>query len=126
MSGKVVHFELPFDDSERASTFYRETFGWDVTSVPELNYTMVTTGPMGAQGPTEPGYIGGGMTQRQGAISAPIITLDVDDIDASLAEIEANGGSTVEARMQVGDMGWAAYFKDSEGNVLGLWQTRTS
>ncbi len=25
--------------------------------------------------------------------------------------------------MQVGDMGYAAYFKDTEGNIIGLWQT---
>jgi len=24
--------------------------------------------------------------------------------------------------MQVGDMGYAAYFKDTEGNIIGLWQ----
>jgi len=25
-------------------------------------------------------------------------------------------------KQQVGDMGWTAYIKDTEGNVIGLWQ----
>ena len=36
------------------------------------------------------------------------------------------GGKTVWGREPVGGMGFAAYFADSEGNVLGLWQTAGS
>lgn len=123
MSGRVVHFEIPFDDAERASTFYREAFGWQIQPMPDMNYTMVSTGPMGEQGPTEPGYIGGGLMHREGEFTHPVVTLDVDDIDKALETVGTLGGSTVAAKMQVGDMGWAAYFKDSEGNTIGLWQT---
>jgi predicted enzyme related to lactoylglutathione lyase len=123
MAGKVVHFEVPYDDVERATSFYRDVFGWQIQGIPELNYHIVTTGPSGDQGPTEPGYIGGGMFARQTGVSTPVITIDVDDIDATLAEIESRGGSTVEKKIPVGDMGFAAYFTDSEGNLLGLWQS---
>jgi predicted enzyme related to lactoylglutathione lyase len=74
--------------------------------------------------PSEPGFVNGGMYSRQPNFpSSPVITIDVDDIDATLAEIEGRGGSTVEKKMPVGDMGFAAYFTDTEGNVLGLWQS---
>ena len=63
------------------------------------------------------------MFARQGNVSTPVITIDVDDIDATLATIESRGGSTVEKKIPVGDMGFAAYFTDSEGNLLGLWQS---
>jgi hypothetical protein len=81
MSGRVVHFEIPFDDAERAMSFYRGLFGWDLQALPGEfgGYVMVTTGPTGEQGPHEPGYING-------------------------------------------EMGFAAYFKDPEGNVVGLWE----
>ena len=46
----------------------------------------------------------------------------VDDIDATLIAIEKHGGSAVGEKMAVGDMGFAAYFNDSEGNLMGLWQ----
>ena len=30
MSGRVVHFEMPFDDGDRASDFYTRAFGWQL------------------------------------------------------------------------------------------------
>lgn len=123
MNGRVVHFEVPFDDGDRARSFYRDVFGWQVQPMPEMDYTGVSTGPSGDDGmPSEPGYIGGGMFQRAAPATVPVITLAVDDIDATLAEVAANGGSTVSAKEPVGDMGFAAYFTDSEGNLMGLWQ----
>jgi predicted enzyme related to lactoylglutathione lyase len=123
MSGRVVHFEVPFDDSGRALDFYREVFGWQITSMPEMQYNMVSTGPATDEGmPSEPGFIGGGMMQRQDPVTTPVITIQVDDIDDTLLTIEKHGGGRVGDKMPVGDMGFAAYFKDSEGNLLGLWQ----
>lgn len=124
MSGRIVHFELPYDDADRAQGFYSETFGWDVQSMPGFDYRFVSTGPQGQDGmPTEPGYIGGGMGPRQGALTGPVVTIDSADIDADLARVTAAGGTVVEGRTPVGDMGFTAYFTDTEGNVVGLWET---
>jgi predicted enzyme related to lactoylglutathione lyase len=49
--------------------------------------------------------------------------VDVDDIESALADVEAKGGTVVSGKSPVGDMGWSAYFRDPEGNTLGLWQT---
>ncbi len=122
MSARVVHFEIPFDDGDRARSFYGDVFDWDIQTMPELQYTIVSTGPSGDQGPTEPGYIGGGMMQRQEPVGTPVITLAVDDIDKTMATIEEHGGSSVAPKMAVAEMGFAAYFRDSEGNLMGLWQ----
>jgi hypothetical protein len=54
------------------------------------------------------------------------VVVDVDDIEATLAQIEQNGGSVLVAKRPVGEMGWTAYFTDPEGNVVGLWETRRS
>jgi uncharacterized protein len=123
MSGRVVHFEVPYDDRERATAFYRDIFGWEIQSMPEFDYDFVSTGPAGDSGPTEPGYIGGGMFRREGELKTPVVTMDVDDIDAVLAKVEQQGGRTVQGREAVGEMGFAAYFTDSEGNLMGLWQS---
>ena len=124
MSGRVVHFEIPFDDGDRARGFYKELFGWQVQSMPEMDYTIVMSGPSGDQGPTEPGYINGGMLSRQqAATSGPVLVVDVDSIDTTLERIGGLGGSTVVGKTPVGDMGFAAYFTDPEGNVMGLWET---
>jgi predicted enzyme related to lactoylglutathione lyase len=85
---------------------------------------MVSTGPVTDQGmPSEPGYVGGGLTPRVEPVSRPVITIEVDDVDATLQKVSASGGSAVGEKIQVGEMGYAAYFKDSEGNLMGLWQS---
>jgi predicted enzyme related to lactoylglutathione lyase len=125
MSGRVVHFEIPFDDGDRARSFYKEMFDWQLMTMPEMGgYTLVTSGPSGDEGPKEPGFINGGMLSReQAATRGPVIVIDVDSIDASLEKISRLGGSVVAPKTPVGDMGFAAYVTDCEGNVIGLWET---
>ena len=53
MSARVVHFEVPFDDADRARGFYRDVFGWKIQEMPELEYNMVSTGPAGDDGMPE-------------------------------------------------------------------------
>jgi hypothetical protein len=126
MSGRVVHFELPYDDGDRARAFYQKAFGWQLMPLPEMSYTLVTSGPSGDQGPTEPGFINGGMMQRQEPFTAPNIVIDVENLEEALEAVNQAGGSTVAERQAVGDMGFAAYFQDSEGNLVGLWETAAS
>jgi uncharacterized protein len=124
---KVVHFEIPADDLDRAKTFYGSVFGWELQSVPMGGgeYTVVKTTAVDEQTqmPTEPGAINGGMMQRDELLRAPVLTIDVDAIDDALREIESGGGSTVTPRTEIPGMGAFAYFTDPEGNVLGLWET---
>jgi predicted enzyme related to lactoylglutathione lyase len=122
--GGVVHFEIPADDQERARNFYSQTLGWRIDPVPDLNYNIVVTTPMDeATGqPLEAGAINGGLMAREGELTTPVITVDVADIDAALGKIEENGGTVVKPKDSVPGMGFYAYFKDTEGNILGLWE----
>lgn len=119
---KVVHFEIPAEDMARAQKFYHEVFGWKIDSVPGIEYVMAYTTPSTEKGPTEPGAINGGMLKRQGAITSPVITINVQDIDAAARKLEKAGGSVAMPKFKVGNMGYSAYFKDTEGNIIGLWQ----
>jgi hypothetical protein len=123
MSGRVVHFEIPYDDEQRARDFYAKTFGWEVSEMPGTGYTLVSSGPSGDQGPTEPGYINGGMMRREEPFTAPNLVIDVESIDHALAAIGGAGGTTVSGREPVGEIGFAAYFRDTEGNLVGLWES---
>jgi hypothetical protein len=41
--GKVVHFEIPFDEKSRAMKFYGDVFDWKLTDMPEMDYVMALT-----------------------------------------------------------------------------------
>jgi uncharacterized protein len=125
MKGSVGHFELPADDVKRASAFYEKTFEWNVMPMPEMQYTMLGTTSSDKDGrPTTPGAINGGMAKRGSVMKAPIVTIIVEDIEAAQKLIVANGGKVLQATRPVGDMGLTAYFSDTEGNTVGLYQSR--
>ena len=119
----VVHFEIPADDVSRAQKFYGGVFGWKMDSMPKMEYTFLITTKVDKEGtPTEPGAINGGMLKRQAPVKSPVITVNVDNIDATAKKVIKQGGKLVGKKSKVGDMGYAAYIKDSEGNIIGLWQ----
>ena len=125
MSGEVGHFEIPADKPERARKFYSATFGWKMSEIPGMDYTMVSTGPVDEKGmPKEPGFIGGGIGKRGGQLKQPVVTIVVDEISDAEKTIERNGGKILQRKKAIGDgsMGHTGYFRDSEGNVVGLYQ----
>jgi len=125
MSGEVGHFEIPADNLERARAFYSKTFGWTMNVMEGMEYTMVRTGPVDKQGmPTAPGYIGGGIAKRGGPLEHPVLTIVVDDVTAAEKVVEKNGGKILVHKQGIvdGSMGYSAYFRDSEGNTVGLYE----
>lgn len=120
---KVVHFEIPADNVARAQKFYKTTFGWKMNSIPGMGYTLVSTVDSDEKGmPKTPGAINGGMLKRQAPVKVPVITLNVANIEKTVKKVIEQGGKLVGKKSKVGDMGYAAYIKDTEGNVIGLWQ----
>lgn len=71
-----------------------------------------------------PGDLGGGIGLR--GVTAPAVVrnyLAVDDVDATLAAVSANGGAVVTPRTDI-SFGWYAAVADTEGNELGLVQVQ--
>ena len=67
--------------------------------------------------------------QRRGSEPAPgqpvnayVCTVQVDDLDGTLARVTDAGGELVVERQPIARVGWHAYVKDSEGNLLGVLQ----
>ena len=124
---KVIFFEIPVDNPSRAREFYGSTFGWKMNEIPAMHYTQIGTveaDRLGVRGvPKEPGAINGGMVERnRELVTTPVIYISVENIDQAIATIEKNGGTVMKPRAPVGNFGFAAYFKDTEGNLVGLWQ----
>jgi len=125
---KVIFFEIPVDNAVRAREFYSSAFGWRMNEIPEMHYTQIETVEaerMGVRGiPKEPGAINGGMVERQREpVQTPVIYIKVQNIDEAAAAIEKKGGKIMKPKSPVGNFGFAAYFNDTEGNMLGLWQS---
>ena len=124
MRHTIVHFEIPADDPERASGFYRQVFGWEISKVHvgEIDYWPIRTVPSDATGkPTEPG-VNGGILKRQHPNQPPVNHVQVEDIGAMTSAIEAAGGQIVVPKMPVPGLGYIAFYKDTEGNIGGLFQ----
>ncbi len=113
---KIVHFEIPVDDPERASTFYRETLGWQIAGFGGQPYWLVTGGA-----DDEPGA-NGALIARGDLHRSPVLIAGVDDIDTVIHKIEAAGGRTLQGKLPVPGVGWSAYFADTEGNTIGIFQ----
>lgn len=122
---RVVHFEIHAADPERASGFYRELFGWDITRWEgPVPYWLVKTGEV-----DEPG-IDGGIVVRRGSgpddgqsVNAYVCTIEVPELDPVLERLEAIGGVLAVPKMPIPGVGWVAYGKDTEGNIFGLMQS---
>ena len=121
---KVVHFELPFDDADRANKFYADIFGWqsEKWDGPEEYYLQQT----GEE--DEPYGIGGALIARRSAVNfgGTLVVINVDDLDAYVAKVTAAGCEIVTPRSVIPGVGWFANFRDTEGNVVGMFMDDTN
>ncbi len=116
MAGKLVHFEVPAQDTSRALGFYKGMFGWEFESYPgPTEYHMTRTSE------DQGGAISGSPDDGDGIF----VYFDVDDIRAGVERVRELGGEADEPS-PVPNMGWFARCKDPEGNRLGLWQNDSS
>lgn len=115
---RIVHFEIPADDPERAIKFYEKVFDWQIEKWDgPIEYWLIMTGEEDKPG------IDGGLARREDPTTGVENTIDVKDLDTSLANVKANGGKVIRPRIAVPGVGWMAYIKDTEGNVFGLMES---
>lgn len=124
---KVVHFEIPVDNLDRAKKFY-SIFDWQLQDWPMPDGSVyvgcrtVETDP-NTYLPKEPGAINGGMILRNNISRTCNITLHVPSIDDYVSKVEKAGGKMIKAKTAI-QGGAFAYFTDTEGNVFGLWEDK--
>ncbi|MEO5927053.1 MAG: VOC family protein [Patescibacteria group bacterium] len=130
MPNRVSHFEIHAENPERAIEFYTKIFGWKITKWEggQMEYWMVETG-----GREEAGGINGGLVRRtgpapanDGPISGYVCTMTVESYDDMHEKILANGGSVALPKMALVGMAWQGYYKDTEGNCIGIHQPDTN
>lgn len=128
MKNRVVHFEIQAEDLERAATFYREVFDWQIDKWEggSIEYWMIMTAPKDSK---DPG-INGGLIPRPTPLAekvcgsnAFVCTVQVDDYDAIEKKVLAAGGNVAMPKFALAGMAWQGYYLDTEGNTFGLHQT---
>ena len=123
---RVCHFEVPYSDKSRMETFYSSVFGWHFMPAPgDMPYTFIITTEMNEQFmPKTPGGINGGSYPRGegGGTSSPVIVIEVSDCAKRIQDVLQAGGELVLGPNEIPGMGVYAQVKDSESNVIGLWQ----
>jgi predicted enzyme related to lactoylglutathione lyase len=116
MSGQIVHFEIPADDTAQSREFWGGLFGWEFQAYPgPSEYHMTRTGEAS----------GAAITNMEPGKRGMRAYFDVDDINAGAARVRELGGEA-DAAMAVPGMGWFATCRDPHGNEFGLWQTDAS
>jgi len=115
--GDFCHIGLFTTDPQETKAFYEKVFGWTFELIPGFeSYLMFTT----------PSGLGGGFDSGPNAepptTTGPILHIEVDDIDATLAEIGDAGGKTIAPKTKISDaFGHYAVFADNVGNRMALW-----
>lgn len=108
------HFEIPVDDIARAQAFYKSVLDFDYTPWGE---------EMGMLEQPEGAGINGDLHLR-GGLPHPTIVFTVEDIDATLELVRANGGDALGEVQPMGETSRWVYIRDSEGNIVGLFDER--
>jgi len=83
--------------------------------------SLITTEIDESVRPKAPGANNGGMMKLIEHYKGPIISIQVDDITAALESVE-KGGKAVAKRTLMGKYGADCYFRDTEGNLMGLFE----
>jgi predicted enzyme related to lactoylglutathione lyase len=120
---RAVHFEIHATQPQTLIDFYTNLFGWTFSKYPVGEYWLINTGP-----DSQPG-INGGLLPRPGPAPGPmaspnafVLTIDVENLDVSLARALGSGAMLCVPKMAIPDIGWLAYVKDPDGNIFGMMQ----
>ena len=114
---RFTHFELATTDLEKTAAFYRDVFGWQIQKWEgPIEYWLVTTGNTSTPG------INGGLMLTNGEFRGTVNTIEVEDIDAAIASVQAHGGEIILPKDSIPGVGYQAYFKDDSGIIVGLHQ----
>jgi len=113
---EIVHIEFKSANFPRTADFYARLFDWQTEQNGAGSY-MKLNGTGGVSG----GWVRADLVQSPG----PVAYLTVDDLEKTLAEVEAAGGRVLVRSQPFAGGGEVALFADPDGNVLGLWRRKS-
>jgi predicted enzyme related to lactoylglutathione lyase len=114
---RIGYFEIPAVEPERAAEFFLNVFGWRARR-------RSWSGGVYLSFPEARGEVGCGVVGGAAAgltAPTPVVHVEETDLDRYLERVTGAGGEVIEAARQIDEHGRFARFKDSEGNLWGLW-----
>ncbi len=122
MTNTINWFEIPTTDLDRASRFYEAVLGTPLKREHCSATDMHMATFQGAEESVRGALIAD--KRRKPVADGALVYLHAADLDASLARIEKAGGSVVMPKTDIGQPGFIALVRDTEGNVVGLHAPR--
>ncbi|HNY56051.1 MAG TPA: VOC family protein [Chitinophagales bacterium] len=113
---RVVNFDFPTDNPEKSKAFFTDVFGWKFTEWYNEDYWLVETGDKIKRG------INGSMIKRRHPDQKTSVMVQVENIDVTIKKIKEEGGRIVLEKKTIPKVGYIAYFKDPEENMLCIMQ----
>jgi predicted enzyme related to lactoylglutathione lyase len=113
----IVHVEIASKDPKASTKFYSEVFGWKTEVAEQFNYYQFIPdgGPGGAFVTPGEGVEG---PEKNGVL----IYIGTDDVDSSLAQVEAHGGKVLTPKTEIPGTGWFGVFSDPSGTKVAVFQ----
>ena len=114
---KINHFEINADDLPRAKGFYENVFNWEIEKWEGLiDYWIITAGEDDEEG------INGGLQKRENKEDSIFNYVGVESVEKTVKRIKDNGGEILKPKSPIPGVGYYAFFKDTEGNRLGIME----
>jgi predicted enzyme related to lactoylglutathione lyase len=104
MPAPIVFLDIAGPDMARQIAFYRSVFEWDIQA--DGRFTAPVKLPLGAVLRQDP--------------PDKILYAGVDDVTATLTQIEAHGGKIIQPRFEIKGVVVLGLFTDPAGNSMGL------
>ena len=128
MDRTIVHFEIPANNPEKLSEFYKNLFGWKIEkmSMGDMDYWMIETRAGTSQdmekARTTAGT-NGGMMKKMDAGQRPVNYVMVESVDDFSKKIQNLGGKIIVPKTPIPSMGAFAIGLDPEGNPVGIFES---
>ena len=114
---KIIHFEIPAKNPEKAMKFYSDALGWNFDKWPvQFLYWFTKSGPKSAPG------IEGAIAKKESDNDIVVNTIGVENIDEVIKKIKKHGGKITNEKHAIPGEGWIAYFEDLDGNTFGIME----
>ena len=121
MDRTIVHFEIPANNPEKLSEFYKNLFGWkfEKMSMGDMgDYWMIST-----KAGQDSAGVNGGMTKKMDPNQRPVNYVSVESVDDFTKKIQSSGGKIVVPKTPIPNMGAFALALDPEGNTFGIFES---